>query len=160
MRRFRMNFGTLWTLLWFSLWTYIVTLLVVNNHTFLLDIFSDHISQQVVVFTTRDFKLFVECVVGHYGRDCNSHCGHCNRTAPGCQQSNGYCLHGCENNHWSGPKCDSMFVLNLCEKRNSKMFKIMTKIWKIYSGYSVWVLQNKYDDVKVIFTLYIRKYSD
>ena len=51
-----------------------------------------------------------ECIVGHYGADCNSICEHCNKSSDGCQQSDGHCLHGCENNHWKKPKCEGLFL--------------------------------------------------
>lgn len=53
--------------------------------------------------------MFSECSNGYYGSDCNTVCGNCNKTFPGCIQTNGYCLHGCENDHWKTPKCDGQF---------------------------------------------------
>lgn len=48
-----------------------------------------------------------ECTTGFHGYNCNSTCGHCNSTFPACQQANGYCLRGCENN-WNPPTCDGL----------------------------------------------------
>lgn len=49
---------------------------------------------------------FLECTDGYYDNDCNSTCDHCNKSSPGCRQSDGHCLHGCESIFWESPKCD------------------------------------------------------
>nr|XP_022310653.1 receptor-type tyrosine-protein phosphatase alpha-like isoform X2 [Crassostrea virginica] len=51
-----------------------------------------------------------ECLNGFYGYDCNSTCKNCNITSPGCLQSNGHCLSGCESNKWLVPKCDVLTI--------------------------------------------------
>nr|XP_022309983.1 uncharacterized protein LOC111115510 [Crassostrea virginica] len=39
-----------------------------------------------------------ECVDGFHGEDCQSACDYCNKSSPGCRQSDGHCLNGCESN--------------------------------------------------------------
>lgn len=41
--------------------------------------------------------LFLECISGYYGENCNITCSHCNSSAPSCDRHNGYCLFGCED---------------------------------------------------------------
>ncbi|XP_078330575.1 uncharacterized protein LOC144624577 [Crassostrea virginica] len=46
---------------------------------------------------TRIEIFYLECVVGSHGKDCQLTCDYCNKTSPGCRQSDGHCLHGCES---------------------------------------------------------------
>ncbi|XP_078329126.1 uncharacterized protein LOC111115229 [Crassostrea virginica] len=39
-----------------------------------------------------------ECAVGFHGKDCQLTCDYCNKSSPGCRQSDGHCLYGCEGN--------------------------------------------------------------
>lgn len=46
---------------------------------------------------SHSFVLFLECISGYYGENCNITCSHCNSSAPSCDRHNGYCLFGCED---------------------------------------------------------------
>ena len=40
----------------------------------------------------------LECAVSFHGKDCQLTCDYCNKSSPGCRQTDGHCLYGCEGN--------------------------------------------------------------
>lgn len=56
---------------------------------------------------------FPECSVRYFGQHCTSTCGNCNITSPACHQSDGHCLHGCENTRFKAPRCKGMLDIHL-----------------------------------------------
>ena len=58
-----------------------------------------------------------ECLNGFFGYDCNSTCKNCNISSPGCLQSTGHCLSGCESKKWLAPKCDGKLLI--CVEKQS-----------------------------------------
>lgn len=58
---------------------------------------------------SHSFVLFLECISGYYGENCNITCSHCNSSAPTCNRYNGYCLFGCQDGR-NTSTCGDLFL--------------------------------------------------
>lgn len=54
-------------------------------------------------------EFILECTVGFHGKECQLTCDYCNKTSPGCRQSDGHCLHGCET-RLNLPICEGLYL--------------------------------------------------
>ena len=66
----------------------------------------------------------LECVDGFHGDDCQSACDYCNKSSPGCRQSDGHCLNGCESNI-NIDKCKGLYPYIFFPLCISFSFKLM-----------------------------------